>query len=306
MYYQILNALMISNLETCLVETSPYAIHLSREDWHEKKEAFQLDMDLDFHTKHLIGTKVEVNGELLTGSFAIPNRVQPSSLPEENFAFILSQDGVIFIGDSPVLSEKLTWISQHKRWKNPSLERFLYDLIESLIADDTDFLEGYNMALSELEGRLLENHTVEHIHQLNNLRRDLVILDRHYEQLIDLTQELFENENDFFKEENLRYFHLLSSRISRLQTLIRGLRDYISQIRDLYRSQMDMKQNKLMSMLTIVTTCCLPLNILVGWYGMNFKYMPELSQKWAYPVVIIFAISIFSFAIYFFKKRKWL
>nr|WP_223824850.1 CorA family divalent cation transporter [Streptococcus canis] len=36
-----------------------------------------------------------------------------------------------------------------------------------------------------------------------------------------------------------------------------------------------------MSVLTIVTTRCSPLTILVGWYGINFKYMPELSVSLA-------------------------
>nr|WP_278925051.1 CorA family divalent cation transporter [Streptococcus canis] len=61
-----------------------------------------------------------------------------------------------------------------------------------------------------------------------------------------------------------------------------------------------------MSVLTIVTTRCSPLTILVGWYGINFKYMPELSSLIGYPAVIGFAVFIFVSAIAFFKYKKWL
>ncbi|EHI68691.1 CorA-like domain protein [Streptococcus ictaluri 707-05] len=138
------------------------------------------------------------------------------------------------------------------------------------------------------------------------MRRELTKLHLHYEQLIDLAQEFYENENDFFAEENLRFFHLFSSRVSRLESIVLTLRESIVQIRELAHAQLEIRQNKIMTILTIVTTCCMPLTILVGWYGMNFKYMPELYNPLGYPAVIIFALFIFISAISFFKYKKWL
>jgi magnesium transporter len=50
----------------------------------------------------------------------------------------------------------------------------------------------------------------------------------------------------------------------------------------------------------------MPLTLIVGWYGMNFKYMPELDEKWAYPVTGIICILIVVVCITFFKKKKLL
>lgn len=41
-----------------------------------------------------------------------------------------------------------------------------------------------------------------------------------------------------------------------------------------------------MAILTVVTTIFMPLTLIVGWYGMNLKYMPELDSPLAYPIVI--------------------
>ena len=133
--------------------------------------------------------------------------------------------------------------------------------------------------------------------------RDLRI---HYEQLLDLGQELEENENDFFNEDNTRYFHLFTQRVSRLHDLTASLREYSIQIRDLYQSQLDIKQNRTMALLTIITSIFMPLTLIAGWYGMNFKYMPELEYKWAYPAVIAVSIIIVIVSLLFFKKKKWL
>jgi magnesium transporter len=50
----------------------------------------------------------------------------------------------------------------------------------------------------------------------------------------------------------------------------------------------------------------MPLTLIVGWYGMNFRYMPELQTKWGYPVVILISLAIIIGGLLFFKKKKWL
>ena len=142
--------------------------------------------------------------------------------------------------------------------------------------------------------------------ELNEIRGDLVDLRIHYEQLIDLSQELEENENGFFREETLRYFHMFTERVIRPQTMVTGQREYVMQLRDLVQSAIDVRQNRIMTLLTVITSIFLPLTLIAGWYGMNFRYMPELDAVWGYPVIIIISILIVIGSLLFFKKKKWL
>ena len=128
----------------------------------------------------------------------------------------------------------------------------------------------------------------------------------YYEQLIDLGQELAENENDFFMSDNLRFFELFTARVTRLQGLVSTLKEYTMQVRELYQSELSVKQNRIMTVLTVVTTIIMPLTLVTGWYGMNFKYMPELDSPLAYPVVIGVVILMAISGIVYFKKKKWL
>ena len=128
----------------------------------------------------------------------------------------------------------------------------------------------------------------------------------HYEQLIDFGQELAENENDFFESDNLRFFELFTGRVTRLQGIVSTLREYTAQVRELYQSELSVKQNRIMTVLTVVTTIIMPLTLITGWYGMNFKYMPELESPMAYPVVIGVVIIIAIVGIIYFKKKEWL
>ena len=61
-----------------------------------------------------------------------------------------------------------------------------------------------------------------------------------------------------------------------------------------------------MTILTVVTTVFMPPTLIVGWYGMNFKYMPELEWEYGYPAVIILSILISVGCLVFFKHKKWL
>ena len=76
--------------------------------------------------------------------------------------------------------------------------------------------------------------------------------------------------------------------------------------RDLYNAQLEVRQNRTMTLLTVITTIFMPLTLIAGWYGMNFRYMPE--QEWHYGYLIVFVVSILIvvFCLICFRKKKWL
>ena len=94
--------------------------------------------------------------------------------------------------------------------------------------------------------------------------------------------------------------------MSRLQETVTALRDYTVQLRDLIQTRIDVKQNKIITLLTVITTIFTPLTLLTGWYGMNFRYMPELEYRASYPIVILVSLAIAVGCLIYFKKRKWL
>ena len=84
------------------------------------------------------------------------------------------------------------------------------------------------------------------------------------------------------------------------------LREYSTQLREVYQAQIDIRQNKIMKILTVVTTIFLPLTLIVGWYDMNFKYMPELSWKYGYLAVILLSAVIVFFCVRICRKKHFL
>ena len=278
---------------------------MSFEEWQKDRDSFEMVIDMDLDLSDIFITKAEVNYDSLTGSFAIPDRKNPSG-DDLKFAFVLDEKGIIFIDDHDTALGIIKRIQQTKKWKIPSLERFLYDFLDQIVKDDLRLMEKYEDELDSMEQAIIDGDENLPSGRLNDIRNDIRYLRIHYEQMMDLAAEFEENENGFFEPENLRYFRLFINRAERLHEESMSLRDYTMQLRDLYKAHLDLKQNRIMTVLTVVTTIFMPLTLIVGWYGMNFRYMPELEWQWSYPVVILVSIVIVIASLLFFKKKKWL
>ena len=264
-----------------------------------------MGIELDINVNDIHNTKAEVNYDSLTGTFSVPSRRDICG-KDYQYAFALDEKGMVFIDSTGVVQRILKKIARTKKWRVPCLERFIYDFLETIIHRDLSLLESYEKELDSIEDDMMDQSTETGLERVNDIRSDLRELRIHYEQLIDMGQELTENENNFFKTENTRYFRLFTDRVTRLYDTASSLRDYTMQLRDMYHTQIDVKQNRIMTLLTVVTTIFMPLTLIVGWYGMNFRYMPELNTKWGYPIVIIISLLIVAGSLLFFKKKKWL
>ena len=305
MYYYIRNTLEKTEKLDIRSTDSKFVAVLTSVEWLESKDKFDMGIEMDIDLSAIHSTKAEVNYDSLTGTFSVPDRSDISS-PNTNFAFALDEKGIVFIDDSGFVNDLIENIISSKRWAMPSIERFIYDFLEQIVSSDQAVLQKFDKELDTIESNILEGDENDPSVTVSHIRSDLRDMRIHYEQLLDFSQELEENENDFFNEDNTRYFHLFSQRVSRLHDLTASLRDYSIQIRDLYQSQLDKKQNRIMTLLTIITSIFMPLTLIAGWYGMNFKYMSELEYKVAYPTVIAASVIIVIISLIFFKKKKWL
>lgn len=303
MYYQIRETLTPCQAGEIREAGLQYAVVLTTKEWAQERDSFDMLIDMEMDAPQ--ETKAVVNRDSLTGTLSIPDRDHISG-PRRNFSFALDEKGIVLVDDSGYVNEILEKLSHTKKWRFPGLERFLYDFLELTIAQDLTVLEKSEHRLNQIEESILQGRVDSYPKEMNDIRGDLLDLRVHYEQLIDLGQELEENENGFFKEENLRYFHMFTERVIRLQDIVAGQREYVMQLRDLMQSQLDVKQNHIMSMLTLITSIFLPLTLIAGWYGMNFRYMPELEWKYSYPVLIVVSVIIVIGCLLWFKRKKWM
>jgi magnesium transporter len=92
---------------------------------------------------------------------------------------------------------------------------------------------------------------------------------------------------------------------TKLLTLFNQLHDDVGNLQQIYLSISAQKTNEVMKVLTVFSVFFLPLTFIVGIYGMNFKFMPELESAWGYPVVLASMVAITGIIYWWFKRKKW-
>lgn len=213
---------------------------------------------------------------------------------------------LILVDDDEQLHKVLSLMKDIRHGEGTGAGSFLVFLMDYFIRDDVVFLQKYEESLAEMEEELLDHFPKDFYQTVIRCRKELLALHTYYEQLIAMGEELEANDNRIFTEGECGGFDIFASRASRLHDHVEMLREYVLQIREMYQSQLDINQNRIMSWLTVVTTIFLPLSILVGWYGMNFVNMPEVRWKYGYAAVIVVSAVMLIVEIWFFRKKKLL
>lgn len=179
------------------------------------------------------------------------------------------------------------------------------DFYLALIMDDLSHIQNMEERISGLEQMVLDNRTEKFIRQMSQLRKELNQHNRYYAQMNDMVVTLQENATDLLDECSSSRLQYILRRLNRLQEETQMLREYASQVSSEYQAQVDLGQNRIMKLLTIVTTIFMPLSLIAGWYGMNFVNMPELHWVYGYPAVIALSALIVGGCIFYFKKKRY-
>lgn len=184
-------------------------------------------------------------------------------------------------------------------------QQLLYRFFVRLLKDDMSHLDRFEAEITDTEDELLSGSRRSYLKKIIAYRKELLRLKRYYQQLASIFDELSANDNGLLTAESVRRFVILSSRTERYLSSVVNLREYVAQMREAYQAQIDIQQNDLMKIFTVVTAIFLPLTLLVGWYGMNFRNMPELQWAYGYPAVIGVSVTLVVGMVLWFKKKRW-
>ena len=117
---------------------------------------------------------------------------------------------------------------------------------------------------------------------------------------------LYRGESSLISEGVIPYLRDVYDHTIQVIDSIDTFRDMISGTLDVYLSSVSNKMNEVMKVLTIIATIFIPITFIAGVFGMNFKYMPELEWRWAYPIVWLVMLAIGIAMLIGFRRRKWL
>ncbi len=283
-------------------DKEPFFKVMSTAEFHECKEQLPYYKEL----LHCLGSirycKAELFKNCVIGTLRLPQKSEQRS-PQLSFGFYLTEQSLLFVEDAGDLK---SWVDKRigmlRELNSPS--QLLLQFTEQMIEDDVLYLSHIESETEKMEENISSGSSADFFPLLTKYRQKLSELNAYYEQLTNIG-ELFQSRACSSFDDDTGDWEKFTHRAERLQNHVHLIRENMIQLRELYQSKQDARQNKVIGILTIVTTFFLPLTLITGWYGMNFAYMPELKWRYGYPVVIIVALVIAVGEFIYFKKKKF-
>lgn len=181
----------------------------------------------------------------------------------------------------------------------------LYRLIDIIVDNYYNVLDRVGDIIDEIEETVYENPTNETFYKIQSLKKELIYLRKALYPLRDALSKIVKGESEYVREENIRYFSDVYDHVSHIIDSMDTFKDLTSSLMDIHINAMNTKMNEVMKVLTVISTIFMPLTFIVGVYGMNFKFMPELDWKYGYYVVWGIMGLIFISMMIYFRKKKW-
>ncbi|MDR1760869.1 MAG: magnesium/cobalt transporter CorA, partial [Bacteroidales bacterium] len=184
---------------------------------------------------------------------------------------------------------------------------YLFNFLFSTLIDCyLEVLEIQQNLLLDMEDSLMEFQSIQDTTNISihNYRHDYLLLKKSLFPLKEQFSQLLLWDDSLIAKENHIYFRDTNDHLQQAYMIIEGNRETIASILDLYLANNDLRMNHIMKQLTVVASIFIPLTFLVGLWGMNFRFMPELEWKYGYLFswIIIIASGICSYV--YFRKKK--
>ena len=179
-------------------------------------------------------------------------------------------------------------------------------LLNSIMANYIHIVSTIDDGLEDLEEELLKITSADDIGvQIQSLRRQYLQIKKAVLPLKEQYVKLLRSDSLLVHKVNRAFFNDVNDHLQLVLQTIEICRETLSSLVDLYISNNDLRMNDIMKRLTVVSTIFIPLTFLVGVWGMNFDFMPELNWKYGYLLAWALMLVIGVAVYLFFKKKRW-
>ena len=265
--------------------------------------------------------RVEVLDEYIYFTLNNFHIIEDGTLTLEEINIFLSEKYIILVlrNKNNIFDKLKSLINETFYYKSNltlSLLILYSSILRIIIRSQFENLEKVEEIILQLEDQIIngvDDHMSAKISSIRGISRTCVKVIRPLTYYIDTLlkdgMEFFAKYNNhglYLEEEYRKLLEGLDLSIDKLYTFSLSTRELSDKLLDIYTSMVSEKTNNLINKLTFFTGTAVPISIITGVYGMNFKYMPELNYVYSYPIIIFIIISIMVVAFIMFKKNKFL
>ena len=155
-------------------------------------------------------------------------------------------------------------------------DMILQNIMDYIVDQYLPLLDTWDFEIEDLEEGIIRGEAEGVLEKLVDFRRRVSEMKKNIAPQRYVMKMLSDSSTPFISEKASIYFKDVYDHISKSYEILESQRDLVSNAFQAYSSNSSKQMNQIMKTLTMVTTIFLPLSLVAGIYGMNFKYMPAL------------------------------
>jgi magnesium transporter len=192
------------------------------------------------------------------------------------------------------------------RVRHMGADYLAYALIDAVVDEYFISIDTLGAEIEVFEDRALDEKDDTFVYDIQEIKRKLLKMRRAVWPLRESLSLLMRFESKLISNDLSPFLKDLYDHIIQVTEAVDTYRELIAGIMEINMTMASNRLNKVMKVLTIISTLFIPLTFIVGVYGMNFQYMPELGYAPAYFIVWGVMLFVALGMLLFFKRRKWI
>ncbi len=227
----------------------------------------------------------------------------------KNFHFIIRGRTLITVSDDPrntVRDLVREGGDGHPMVAGRGVEFVLHRILDIETDHTLGIVHRIDSIADVYEHRLLEYDravNIGHVYELRNALQTIKKVTLMHKEVLDLMPE---QNRQFFREESAAFFRDVRDHAIKALDIVDSVIQSINGALEAYITISTRRTNDIIRVLTVMTAIMLPLTVITGIYGMNFKWMPLLDSAWGFGASLALMAIIAGGMLVFFRWRRWL
>ncbi|MFR9165792.1 MAG: magnesium/cobalt transporter CorA [Dysgonomonas sp.] len=258
----------------------------------EEEEMIEIEMSSRY---------IETNDSLVVNlNFLLDN------FEKEAVSFILKNNILITVRDEDLLSfhETVKKISANPR-NYPSGYHVFVALLETRVEVDADMIEEMTQRITTLSNSISLKEADENLlMEIKDLQEKTMLLRENIIEKQRAVSSMLKSE--LIPKELHDKLTIIVKDINSLIEHIRFSFDRLDYLQDTFLGYVNVEQNKIIKMFTVISVIFMPPTLIASIYGMNFNDMPELKWNYGYELSIALMVVSVAIILFYFKRKRWL
>jgi magnesium transporter len=252
--------------------------------------------------------KVEEYDNYLFFTLKMLYRIEGHKIDYEQISFVLGKNYLLSFQEKEgdlfgSLRDRIRLAQGRVRKKKA--DYLLYRLIDIIVDNYYTVLDSIGQQIEQIEEEIYKHSSGQEFKKIQGLKKELIYLRKALYPLRDAMSKLIKDESGFIDSSNARLFSDIYNHVAHLIDSLDTYKDLTSGLMDIYINTLNTRMNEVMKVLTVISTIFIPLTFIVGVYGMNFEFMPELHWAKGYLAVWAVMLLVVIVMIRYFRYKKW-